>query len=83
MPRGDREWRHAVIVPDVHVRAGAEQQRRSLGVLCVNGPVQRGGPIGLRRIDIGLLLQQRGDRLLCYIPESSRFSIYYMHLTVV
>jgi 3-oxoacyl-[acyl-carrier-protein] synthase III len=26
---------------------------------------------------------QRGDRLLCYIPESSRFSIYYMHLTVV
>lgn len=26
---------------------------------------------------------KRGDRLLCYIPESSRFSIYYMHLTVV
>jgi len=25
----------------------------------------------------------RGDRLLCYIPESSRFSVYYMHLTVV
>lgn len=26
---------------------------------------------------------QRGDRVLCYIPESSRFSIYYAHLTVV
>ncbi len=26
---------------------------------------------------------RKGDRLLCYIPESSRFSIYYMHLTVV
>jgi 3-oxoacyl-[acyl-carrier-protein] synthase-3 len=26
---------------------------------------------------------KKGDRLLCYIPESSRFSIYYMHLTVV
>lgn len=25
----------------------------------------------------------KGDRLLCYIPESSRFSISYMHLTVV
>lgn len=26
---------------------------------------------------------RRGDRLLCYVPESSRFSIYYIHLTVV
>jgi 3-oxoacyl-[acyl-carrier-protein] synthase-3 len=26
---------------------------------------------------------KRGDRLLCLIPESSRFSIYYMCLTVV
>lgn len=26
---------------------------------------------------------QRGERLLCYIPESARFCIYYMHLTVV
>ncbi len=26
---------------------------------------------------------KRGDTLLCYIPESARFSIYYMHLTVV
>jgi 3-oxoacyl-[acyl-carrier-protein] synthase-3 len=26
---------------------------------------------------------RRGDRLLCLIPESSRFSIYYAHLTVV
>jgi 3-oxoacyl-[acyl-carrier-protein] synthase III len=26
---------------------------------------------------------KRGDRLLCYVPESSRFSVYYMHLTVV
>jgi 3-oxoacyl-[acyl-carrier-protein] synthase III len=26
---------------------------------------------------------RRGDRILCYIPESSRFSIYYIHLTVV
>jgi 3-oxoacyl-[acyl-carrier-protein] synthase-3 len=26
---------------------------------------------------------RRGDRLLCLIPESSRFSIYYVHLTVV
>jgi 3-oxoacyl-[acyl-carrier-protein] synthase III len=26
---------------------------------------------------------KRGDRILCFIPESSRFSIYYMHLTVV
>lgn len=26
---------------------------------------------------------KKGDRLLCLIPESSRFSVYYMHLTVV
>jgi 3-oxoacyl-[acyl-carrier-protein] synthase-3 len=26
---------------------------------------------------------RKGDRLLCYIPESSRFTVYYMHLTVV
>ncbi len=26
---------------------------------------------------------KKGDRLLCYIPESARFSVYYMHLTVV
>ena len=26
---------------------------------------------------------QRGDRLLCYVPESARFAIYYMHFTVV
>jgi 3-oxoacyl-[acyl-carrier-protein] synthase-3 len=26
---------------------------------------------------------RRGDRLLCLVPESSRFSIYYIHLTVV
>ena len=26
---------------------------------------------------------RRGDRLLCLIPESSRFSIYYIHLTAV
>ena len=26
---------------------------------------------------------RKGDRLLCYIPESARFSVYYMHLTVV
>lgn len=26
---------------------------------------------------------KKGDRLLCYIPESARFSVSYMHLTVV
>ena len=26
---------------------------------------------------------KKGDRLLCYVPESARFSVYYMHLTVV
>ena len=26
---------------------------------------------------------KKGDRLLCYIPESARFSVCYMHLTVV
>jgi len=26
---------------------------------------------------------KKGDRLLCYIPESARFSVYYMQLTVV
>jgi len=26
---------------------------------------------------------KKGDRLLCFIPESARFSICYMHLTVV
>jgi 3-oxoacyl-[acyl-carrier-protein] synthase III len=26
---------------------------------------------------------RRGDRVLCFIPESSRFSIYYMQLTAV
>jgi len=25
---------------------------------------------------------KRGDRLLCYVPESARFSVSYMHLTV-
>ena len=26
---------------------------------------------------------QKGERILCYIPESGRFSVAYMHLTVV
>ncbi len=26
---------------------------------------------------------KKGDRLLCYVPESARFSVSYMHLTVV
>jgi 3-oxoacyl-[acyl-carrier-protein] synthase-3 len=26
---------------------------------------------------------QRGERLLCYVPESARFAVSYMHLTVV
>jgi 3-oxoacyl-[acyl-carrier-protein] synthase-3 len=26
---------------------------------------------------------QRGERLLCYVPESGRFSTAFMHLTVV
>ena len=26
---------------------------------------------------------KKGDTLLCYVPESARFSVYYMHLTVV
>lgn len=26
---------------------------------------------------------ERGQRLLCFVPESARFSVYYMHLTVV
>jgi 3-oxoacyl-[acyl-carrier-protein] synthase-3 len=26
---------------------------------------------------------KRGDRVLCLIPESARFTVYYMHLTVV
>ena len=32
-------------------------------------------------VDSGKL--KKGDRLLCYIPESARFSVSYMHLTVV
>jgi 3-oxoacyl-[acyl-carrier-protein] synthase-3 len=26
---------------------------------------------------------KKGDRVLCFVPESSRFTIYFMHLTVV
>ena len=62
--RRERHRRHTVVVLDVHVRAGADEQRGRFRVFGVHGPVQRGRAVRLRRVDVGLLRQQRLDRLL-------------------
>ena len=62
--RGERERRNPVVVPDVDLRAGADELRDGVRVLRVSGPVQRGGAVGLSGIDVGLLRQQRLHRLL-------------------
>ena len=43
--RGERQRRDAVVVRGVHVRAGADEHGRCLGVVQVRGPVQRRGAI--------------------------------------
>ena len=45
------------------VRAGVEEHFRELDVAFLRGPVQRRHPVGLRRVDVGAVLQQRANRV--------------------
>ena len=58
---GEVEGRHAVAVRGPRVRAGGKQQVDRLEVAAIHGPVERGSAVGLRLVDVGLLLQQRAD----------------------
>ena len=53
--------RHALAIPGIHGGARANQQIRGLEVVAVDRPMQRGGAIDLRRLHVGLLLQQRAE----------------------
>ncbi len=59
---GQRQRSGALAVGGGHVCAGLNQQSCRLQVVAVHSPVQRRRTIGLRRIDVRALLQQRAQR---------------------
>ena len=61
MQRGQLHGRGAFTIWNFRVRAGRDQQIGKFKIVAVSRPFDRRGAIGLRRIDIGFLLQQRLD----------------------
>ena len=60
--RCHRERREALPVGGVHLRAGGDEEIGALEVVAIDGPVQRGRAVGLRGVDVGVLLEQRAQR---------------------
>ena len=63
---GEKQRCGALAVRGRYVGAGADQQLRHFQIVSANSPVERGGAVNLRRIDIGLPLQQGAHSL--FIP---------------
>ncbi len=61
---GERQRRLAVLVDDVHFCACAEQRLGHRSLAEVHRPGKRRRAVGLRRVDVGLGANQRGERLL-------------------
>ncbi len=59
--RGEREWRGAEPIGGLYVRARANQQIGGFEIAGADGPVERCCSIGLRRVHVHLLLQERVD----------------------
>jgi len=54
--RGLAERRRAVVVGGVDVGAGLDEARDEVGVVVVDGPVQRRGAVGRFRLCVGAML---------------------------
>ena len=56
-----RQRRHAIAVHCVDIGLRSQEQRNSLGIIVICGPVQRSGPINLGGVHIDARLQERAD----------------------
>ena len=54
----ERKRRDAIAVGGLDVGSGANQAVGHIEIVLADGPVEGGGAIGLRRVDVGFLLQQ-------------------------
>src|SRR6202030_180565 len=54
--------RDVVLVLDVDVGARLEQQLDGFHVVPMGRPMQRRGPVGLRRVHVGVLFEQSANR---------------------
>ena len=61
---GERQRRLAVLVDDVHFCARAKQRLGHRSLAEVHSPCKRRCAVGLRRVDVGLGSNQRGERFL-------------------
>ena len=61
---GENQRRHTIVVGGLDVGARANQQRGRFHVFAIRRPVQGRRTIGLRRVDVGFLFQQRLHRRL-------------------
>ena len=56
------EWRYAVAVLRLNIRAGGDKKFRGFHIVPVGRPMQRRHPVNLRRVHVGVLLEHRADR---------------------